>query len=142
MGDSLLECKPVRLAYKVPIGRIEKFWSGLKEGRVYATKCRRCGEIHFPPVADCPNCYASNVEWVELNGEAEVETFTHVIIRPGDFLGYEPYTITIAKLKEGVKVLAWLIGVEFSDVKVGMKVKLVTWKGADGSLSYAFIPMR
>lgn len=142
MQGSLLRCKPVKLVYTVPIGRIEKFWKGLEEGGVYTTKCKKCGEIHFPPVADCPNCYASDVEWVKLDGEGEIETFTYVITRPGDFSSYEPYTIVIAKLKEGVKVLAWLTGVEFTDVKVGMKVKLKAWRGIDGSLSYAFTPMK
>lgn len=138
--DSLLRCRSLRLAYTIPVGRIEKFWEGLREGKVYATKCKKCGKIHFPPVADCPDCYASDVEWVQLSGEAEVEAFTHVVIRPGDFSSYEPYTIAIGKLKEGVKVFAWLTGAEFSDIKVGMKVKLVARKAPDGSLSYAFIP--
>jgi hypothetical protein len=139
--SSLLKCRPLRLAYSIPTGRIERFWEGLREGKIYTTKCKKCGEIRFPPVADCPNCYTSDVEWVQLSGEAEVETFTHVIVRPGDFSSYEPYTIAIGRLKEGVKVLAWLTDAEFSDVKVGMKVRLTAKKAPDGLLIYGFVPI-
>ena len=28
---------------------VEKFWNGLKEGVIYARKCKECGAIEFPP---------------------------------------------------------------------------------------------
>ncbi|MGB9134668.1 MAG: Zn-ribbon domain-containing OB-fold protein [Candidatus Bathyarchaeia archaeon] len=135
-----IKSREMRIVQDIPIGRTLRFWEGLKEGKVYATKCTECGELRFPPVADCPTCLVSDVEWVELSGEAEIETFTHVVIRPTSFQQNKPYTVAIGRLKEGVKVLAWLSGFKMSEIKVGMKARLAAKMTGDGEPSYEFIP--
>ena len=90
---------------------------------------------------DCGTCLSSQVEWVELNGEAEIVTFTHVVIRPATFLQSQPYTIAIGKLKEGLKILAWMTGFKLSEMRVGMKAKLVPKVTDDGNPSYEFTPL-
>ena len=135
-----IRARPLTLAQEIPISKISKFWDGLKEGRVYATRCLKCGRLYFPPVADCSNCRSSSVEWVELSKEAEIETYTHVVVRPGSFQHFEPYTVAIGKLKEGVRVLAWLTGIKLSEVKTGMKVRLIAKVAQDGTPTYEFIP--
>jgi hypothetical protein len=81
------------------------------------------------------------MEWVELGEEAEIETFTHIPIKPASFQSYDNYTIAIAKLNEGVRVLAWLIDAKLEDVKVGMKVKLAAKVTPEGMLTYEFKPL-
>jgi uncharacterized OB-fold protein len=124
---------------EIPITKTLKFWEGLKEGKVYGTKCVKCGKLYFPPVADCPNCRSSEIEWVQLSNEAEIETYTRVVVRPGSFQNFKPYTVAIGRLKEGVKVLAWLSGFKLSETKVGMKAKLVAKVTPDGNLTYEFV---
>jgi uncharacterized OB-fold protein len=126
----------------IPISKTLKFWEGLKLGKVYATKCTKCGKLNFPPATDCPNCLASEIEWVELSQEAEIETFTRVVIRPHSFQQYKPYTVAIGKLKEDVKVLAWLTGFKLSEIKVGMKVRLVAKFTLEGNAIYEFVPQQ
>src|SRR5512136_1555669 len=118
-----IKSREIKIVQDIPISKTIKFWEGLKEGKVYATKCKDCGKIYFPPSADCPICLSTVLEWVELSSEAEIETFTHVVIRPTTFQQYKPYTVAIGKLREGVKVFAWLTGFKLSQIKVGMKVK-------------------
>lgn len=129
------------LQYDIPVGKIGRFWEGLKEGKIYATKCRNCGRLYFPPVADCGSCLSSSMEWVELSGEGVLVTFTHIVVRPSSFLDNPPYTVAIASLKEGVKALAWLTGVKKGEVKVGMRVKLVPKTTEDGRVTYEFKPL-
>jgi hypothetical protein len=124
----------------MPISKTLPFWEGLKQGKVLATKCKKCETLYFPPSADCPNCLSSDMEWIELSDEAEIETFTHVVIRPTSFQQYKPYTVAIGRLKEGVKVLAWLTGFKLSQIKVGMKVKLTAKITPEGNPTYAFTP--
>jgi len=50
-----------------------------------------------------------------------------------------PYLLL--ELKEGVKVLAWLSGFKMSEVKVGMKTKLVARITTDGEPTYEFVPL-
>ena len=138
---SLKSARTLRITYSLPISRTSKFWEGLEEGKVYATKCRKCGVLHFPPVADCGACGSSEVEWQVLDGEGEVVTFTQVFVKPASFSEESAYIVAIARLKEDVKVLAWLTGIKREDVKVGMKVKLVAKTFSDKRVAYEFIPL-
>jgi len=124
---------------EIPQTRIAKFWEGLKQGKLFATKCTRCGDIYFPPTADCPRCYSSNMNWIELTGDAELITWTIIHVSPKSFSQHSPYIIAIAKLKEGPRVMAWLTNVKPEDIKVGMKLKLVTKQLAGEKLSYELI---
>ncbi|HDN02028.1 MAG TPA: Zn-ribbon domain-containing OB-fold protein [Candidatus Bathyarchaeota archaeon] len=135
-----LQSRPLNITYNIPINKTLKFWEGLKEGKVYAMKCKKCGKIYFPPSSDCPSCLASDMEWIELSGEGEIETFTHVIVRPASFQDERPYTVAIARMKEGVRVLAWLVGVKKKDIKVGLKVKLEAEVTPEGKVRYIFTP--
>jgi uncharacterized OB-fold protein len=136
-----IKSKEIKIVQEIPISKTLRFWGELKQGKVLATKCTKCGKLYFPPSADCPDCLSSEMEWVELSSEAEVETFTHVVIRPTSFQQNRPYTVAIGRLKEGVRVLAWLTGFKLSEIKVGMKVKLVAKVTAEGNPTYEFIPL-
>lgn len=135
-----IKSREIKIVQDIPISKTLKFWEGLKEGKVYATKCAKCGKTYFPPSADCPECLTSNMEWIKLSSEAEIETFTHVVVRPTSFQQNKPYTVAIGRLEEGVRVLAWLTGFKLSQVKVGMKVKLVAKVTPEGNLTYEFAP--
>ncbi len=136
-----LKSRPLTLTYYIPTTKTQKFWEGIKEGKLYTTKCKKCGKPFFPPIADCPTCLSSDMEWIELSNEGEIETFTHVSVMPATFQHYGPYTVAIARLKEGVRVLAWLEGVKLEDTKVGMKVRLAPKVTSEGMLTYEFRPI-
>jgi uncharacterized OB-fold protein len=139
--SSLKSARTLKITYNLPISRTSKFWKGLEEGKIYATKCQKCGILHFPPVADCGACGSSEVEWTELNGEGEVLTFTQVFVKPASFSDEPSYIVAIARLREDVKVLAWLTGVKREDVKVGMRVKLAAKVFSDKRVAYEFTPL-
>jgi len=136
-----IRSREIKIVQEIPISKTAKFWEGLRQGKVYATRCVKCGKLYFPPSGDCPECMSQELEWVELSNEAELETFTHVVIRPTTFQQYKPYTVAIGKLQEGVKVLAWLTGFKLSEIKVGMKVKLTAKISAEGNPTYEFAPL-
>ena len=133
-----LRSREIKIVQEIPTSKTLKFYEGLKEGKVYATKCKDCEKVYFPPMVDCPECLTTGLDWVELSSDAEIETFTRVVIRPTTFQQYKPYTVAIGRLKEGVKVLAWLTGFKLSEVKVGMKAKLVAKATPEGNVTYEF----
>jgi len=133
-----IKSREVKIVQDIPINRTLPFWEALKQGKILATRCKKCGKLYFPPAADCSNCLTSEMEWIELSNEATIETFTHVVVRPTTFQQEKPYTVAIGRLKEGVKVLAWLTGFKLSEVKVGMKAKLVAKLTPDGRPTYEF----
>lgn len=136
-----IKTREIRNLQEVPIGRTQKFWEYLKEGKVCGTKCKKCGKIYFPPVADCGECLSSEVEWVNIAGEAEIETFTHIAVKPLTFSSYKPYIVAVGRVGEGVKVLAWLTGFEPSQIKIGMKVKLAAKNLPEENPTYEFVPL-
>ena len=143
MGVSMptFKSRPITLIYDIPNSKTLRFWDGLKQGKIYATRCKKCGKAVFPPVADCAACFSSEMEWFELQGEAEIEAFTHIIIRPASFQQEKPYTVAIGRVQGGLKVLTWLKDAKLSSIRVGMKVKLVVRPNSEGEPIYLFVPM-
>jgi uncharacterized OB-fold protein len=137
---SMITSRPITYVHKIPIAKTETFWKKLKEGKVCATKCRKCGSLYYPPQVDCPQCLASDIEWIELGGEAVLEAYTHVHARPQGFAQYEPYTLAVAKTSEGVKVMGWLEGLKPEEVKVAMKLKISTRTLQNGYITIVFKP--
>jgi hypothetical protein len=132
-----LKSRPITFIFEIPTERLSEFWKGLEKGKVYASKCSKCGRITFPPTADCSRCLSSGFEWVDIQGEGEIETFTHIVIRPPSFQNHPTYTVAVAKMDSGVKVLAWLTGIKLGDAKVGARVRLAATQSEEG-LSYGF----
>lgn len=54
---------------------VEKFWNGLRDGVIYAKKCRDCGYVEFPPRMACNECGSRNTEWTTLTGKGELRSF-------------------------------------------------------------------
>jgi uncharacterized OB-fold protein len=132
-----LKSRPITFIFELPTEKLTEFWNGLEKGKVYASKCKKCGHITFPPVADCSQCLNQEMEWVDVQGEGEIETFTHIVIRPASFQNRPTYTVAVGKMNTGVKVLAWLTSAKLGDVKVGAKVRLTAVQSEDGP-SYGF----
>jgi len=132
-----IKSRPVTFIFELPTEKLTEFWSNLSKGKVYASKCTKCGKVTFPPVADCSRCMNSAVEWVDLQGEGVIETFTHIVVKPTSFANHGTYTVAVATMKEGARVLAWLEGAKLGTVKVGAKVKLVGQVTEEGP-TYAF----
>ena len=135
-----IRSRPLNLVFEIPTSRTQKFWRWIEGGEFHTTRCRGCGTLLFPPVADCPECLSSEMEWVKLEGRGVVDAFTHVIARPTSFQQHEPYTIAIVRLREGVRVLAWLRDVDITKIEVGMSVTLEIGKTPEGEASYWFVP--
>ena len=125
---------------ETPQTKIARFWEGIRQGKLFTTKCQKCGKTHFPPTSDCPSCYSSDMAWIELSGDAELTTWTLIQIKPRSFSQYPPYMIAIARIKEGPSVMAWLVDVKPEDVRSGMRLKLVAKQSPDGQLSYQLVP--
>ena len=67
-----IKSKEIKIMQDIPISKTLKFWEGLRNGKVYATKCQGCEKLYFPPAVDCPDCLSSEMEWVVLgNGYLE-----------------------------------------------------------------------
>lgn len=130
------------LRFQFGTAKIQKFFEGLKEGKIYMTQCKKCGKKFFPPQADCPKCLQSDMDWVPLSGEGELLTCTMIVVKPSTYTHYDNYVVGIAEMEEGVRVLAWLDIDDPKKIKPKMKVRLTTTRREpEGFITYQFVPM-
>jgi uncharacterized protein len=108
-----------------PYTKVDKFADFLHEGKLMGTKCKKCGEIYFPPRADCLKCMDDKFEWVEYSGDGTLNSFTTIHVAPKGFDDIAPYTIGIVDLKEGGRLLAWIGDIPKDEIKNDMRVKVV-----------------
>jgi len=141
LSDPFLHSRrTLTLRFDIPISKTREFWDALRDGRFVTTKCSNCGNISFPPQADCPKCMGNEFSWVDLGKDATLVTFTYVQITPASFADNDPYIIAIGELQGGLKVLAWLEGVKPEDTKPGMKMRIEARLAGEGNPFYVFVP--
>lgn len=131
--------RSLTLRFDIPISKTHEFWDALRQDRFVTTKCSKCGNVCFPPQADCPKCMSGEFSWVDLGREATLVTFTYVQITPASFADSDPYIIAIGELASGLKVLAWLEGVPPEKAKPGMKMRVEARTSKEGNPYYVFV---
>jgi len=116
------------------------FLKFLDEGKVMTTKCRKCGKIYFPPKMDCSVCGASEVDWIEIDELGELVAYSTVMYGPTGFEDDVPYSIAVIRFPSGVQVFGRISKeVPADNIKVGMKLKVVSIKLPLDRVSYEFI---
>ncbi len=97
------------------------------EGKITATKCEKCDRSYLPPRSTCPECFDELTEWVEVEKEGELVSYTIVnyeepLIQPRK----PPLVYGIIDLKGADTCFTHIIGeVEPDEIETGMKVKAV-----------------
>ncbi|MGA7837539.1 MAG: Zn-ribbon domain-containing OB-fold protein [Ignavibacteriaceae bacterium] len=110
--------------------------------RLEAGKCKKCGQVYFPPRLICPECKAQEFENIRLNPEGKLLTYTIIRVGSDIFSLQTPFAVGIIELKDGVRVTAQIADVELDRIKIGMSLKLVFRKiqdeGASGLHCYGY----
>ena len=77
-----------------------------------------------------------------LSGRGEVYSFSTMYNAPQGFEEQKPYTIALVKLDEGPMVTAQLTDVDSGDVRIGLRVEMVTRKlreeSDEGQIIYGY----
>ena len=103
-----------------------------------ATKCKDCGELFFPPRADCYKCLTSNMEWIEVSGNGKLVSFSKLEYAPVGFGDDLPYSIALLDYGD-YKVFGRLAGdLPEEDIQVGMEMKAEVNTLPNGQLNYVF----
>ncbi|MGZ4452274.1 MAG: Zn-ribbon domain-containing OB-fold protein [Nocardioides sp.] len=128
---------PVSLAYDYAASPEESaFGRGLKEGRILAQACPVCHKVYVPPRGACPVDGVPTKDPIELPDTGIVTTFCIVNV---PFLGQRitPPYVSAYVLLDGsdIAFLHLILGVDASEVRMGMRVKAV-WR-SEGERSYS-----
>jgi len=120
------------------------FWDGLKEHEFRVPRCQDCGDYNWIPYPACRSCLSENQEWTAVSGDAVVWSFSVVHRGPGAFNDDVPYIVVLAKLAEEPRsliVTGNLIGIEPSEVSIGLPIKVVYEEIPDEDVTlYRFAP--
>ena len=109
-----------------PYTKVSDFAQYLKDGRLMASKCRKCGTTSFPPRADCEVCMSGDFEFSEISGKATLNTFTKIVAAPTGFEDVSPYIVGVVDLEEGGRALAWFgETIKEEEIEIGMALQVV-----------------
>ena len=113
--------------------KVKRFADDLASGKIMGTVCKKCGLKLYPPRADCPDCYSTEIEWVELKAQGKLATFTMIYVPPEHFttilqmpfskFRFDPCPIGLLELENGLKIMGWITKVNPKELKVGMSLK-------------------
>ncbi len=98
--------------------------------KLYATKCKSCGVIHFPRRRVCDKCGAKDeMGDFKLSRRGRVYTYTndHVYLNPDP-----PETLAAVDLEGGGRFFGQVVDVNPQDMRIGLEVELSFRKLHDG----------
>jgi len=120
------------------ISKVNDFINYLEQGKIMGTRCKNCGTVHFPPVADCAECLSSDVEWFEVGGMGKLVSFSKLIYAPVGFEEDLPYSIALLDYGD-YKVFGRISkDVPEEELEIGMAMKTEPITLPNKQLSYVF----
>jgi uncharacterized OB-fold protein len=132
--------------------KVNRFVDELAAGKFMATVCKKCGKNYYPPMADCSNCFQSDMEWRQMSGRGTLKTFTKIYVPPDHFavglprmpfssIQFEPCPIGLLEVENGLKIMGWIPKVDEKKIKVGMKMKASPQFLHDGKITIVLEPI-
>ncbi len=115
--------------YQYSVGEISKFFLEVKNnGKLFGTRCTKCGFGFFPPRINCHKCYEP-CEWVELSGKGEIIAGTLAHFGVSNFTQVVPITIAFIKMDEMDMAIRHTVVMDSKDLsmdnlKKGTRVKV------------------
>ena len=98
------------------------WWDACDEGKIMIQRCKSCQTLRHPPRPMCGEC--QSMEWDSIESALDGEVLSYTALRhpkiPGD--PTDPICAVI-KLGEGTNIVSNIVGCEYEDVQIGMKVK-------------------
>jgi uncharacterized OB-fold protein len=130
--------------------KVGRFAEELAAGRIMATQCRGCRAKYYPPRADCNRCWTSDMEWIPLQGQGKLATFTRIHVPPEHFaakplmpfspLVLQPCPIGLLEFDDGLRVMGWIPNLDPKDLRVGMSLRAAPHTLADGKVTIILEP--
>ena len=116
--------------YKKPLPQIQSFtqafWEGTKQRKLLIQTCIDCNARIFFPRRQCPECWSSNLDWMEASGKATVYAFS--VTYEGVekmFVDDLPIVLAWVDLPEGIRMQTNIIDCDLDSVAIGQQVEVV-----------------
>lgn len=107
--------------------QVHLFYEHLKEGRFTTTKCVDCGAEPFPPRLLCPECYSTNMEWVDWPTTGTVIDVTEEVVGVPLGFGKAPLVHALVDLQGKRTFFVRIINCKEGELKSGDTVRLAVF---------------
>lgn len=118
----------IKVPYTWSVGEIgSRFLIELRDHKkIFGTRCPNCNRVYLPPRKSCGRCFSENLEWVELNSQGTLLTYTIVRYESAAAHIKPPFAYGIILLDGASTGLVHFLGeVDFEEIKTGMRVEAV-----------------
>jgi uncharacterized protein len=116
--------------------KVDSFADALTQGKIMATRCKRCNREYYPPQADCTHCLGQDMEWFECPTEGKLVAFTQIMVLPEHFalptpeipfgkMSLIPSPVGLVEVKQGVRIMGWIPKVSVDVLAVGDSMKVI-----------------
>jgi uncharacterized OB-fold protein len=106
----------------------QTFWDSAKAHDLRAQRCASCKRLRWPPQGFCPHCYSWDFTWDTLRQTGRVQSYVVIHQAPPAFANEAPYAVArvvIDDTEERVILTANIIDIEWTQVRVGMRMEVV-----------------
>jgi uncharacterized OB-fold protein len=138
--DAAPKPKPITTSFS------QEFWEGMDRGELRIQRCHSCGALQGYAKPSCLACASTDLGWEAASGEATVYSWTRTEANPPTpFVPELPYTLVIAELAEGPRMLALLAGGDpggQSGLECGEALRAIFVDRADGVRLPTFVTVR
>jgi uncharacterized protein len=101
-----------------------EYFDALRDNKLVAQSCARCGHTQWPPRYFCFRCHGTDLGWKEVNDSGTVYTYniSYRAFHPW-FTGHVPYTVLVVQLEHGIRMLGPYTADDAEDIECGISVK-------------------
>jgi len=113
----------------IKLNEKQDFIEHAKEGKILAHKCTNCGNLSLVTVYFSEKCGKRGFEYLALDGQGKVETYTIMTVPPTGFEKYAPYAWAVISLDNyDLRVSGFLPNIQKpEDLPIGAAVKVVSF---------------
>ncbi len=112
----------------VPSDLSKPFWEAARNGVLAMQRCQSCRQYQHPPYAICSNCASIDLKFEPIAGKGTIYAYS-IMYHAADqrFAPAVPYACIIVELDQakGAFLASNLVGVPYTEVKVGRRVEVV-----------------
>jgi uncharacterized OB-fold protein len=113
------------------------FWEAQARHELVFQRCTACKAVRYPVGPLCPECRTFDFEWIASSGRGTIHSFT--VVRHQTHPAFPaPYTIVLAEMAEGPRVIAQLRAPEGAEFGIGSPVE-VAWDDSAEQPLVAFV---
>ena len=124
--------------YPMPDRDTAPFWEAQNQHQLRFQRCSGCGAVRYPVGPLCPECRSFEFEWITSSGRGAVHSLT-VVQHQTHPAFLVPYTVVLAEMEEGPRVIAQFRGTDGARPEIGMSVR-VEWEDDPKQSLPVFMP--